>query len=523
MMGRKAEVQNKLFYEAINLDRRIRKDHVLRKIAELIDFDFIYKEVRETYGDNGNVSVPPPVILKMMLLLVLYNVRSERELVDTIPERLDWLWFLGYDLDDDIPNHSVLSKARNRWGVPAFKSFFERIVWQCVESGLVDGSKLFMDSSMVKADASNNSVVNTTKLQRYLNKSYKILEERLEEEKASSSDDNTAKGGDVNKKHISTTDPDASVVRRGHGRSKLQYQIHRGIDEKHEIITATEVTPGEVHESHCMDSLIDKHHENTRKSASTVVADSKYGTVNNYLSCFDRGIQPHFQSLESTGRGTGRQEGIFSKEDFVFNPISNTFTCPAGNTLRLRKHYKDRNHYEYICTKSVCNKCHLKAQCTRSKTGRTLKRHIRQDELDCMLNQSNSRLSKKDIKKRQHLMERSFARAERYGFKRARWRRLWRVQIQEYLTATIQNIKTLVKEVSKPRTAVAARVAARNSSKRIKRSHYSLRLISDEALSSVKLFLTRIRENIFGRLRYISNSYSMNLNLGNFPVIFLGF
>ena len=79
-----------------------------------------------------------------------------------------------------------------------------------------------------------------------MNKSYKILEERLEEEKASSSDDNTAKGGDVNKKHISTTDPDASVVRRGHGRSKLQYQIHRGIDEKHEIITATEVTPGEV-------------------------------------------------------------------------------------------------------------------------------------------------------------------------------------------------------------------------------------------------------------------------------------
>ena len=128
MMGRKAEVQKKLFYEAINLDRRIRKDHILRKFAELIDFDFIYKEVQETYGNNGNVSVPPPVILKMMLLLVLYNVRSERELMDTIPERLDWLWFLDYDLDDEIPNHSVLSKARNRWGVDAFKSFFERIV-----------------------------------------------------------------------------------------------------------------------------------------------------------------------------------------------------------------------------------------------------------------------------------------------------------------------------------------------------------------------------------------------------------
>ncbi len=64
----------------------------------------------------------------MMLLLILYNVRSERELISTIPERLDWLWFLGYDLEDEIPNHSVLSKARTRWGVKAFKNFFERMI-----------------------------------------------------------------------------------------------------------------------------------------------------------------------------------------------------------------------------------------------------------------------------------------------------------------------------------------------------------------------------------------------------------
>jgi transposase len=115
-----------------------------------IDFDFIYHEVKDKYGINGNGSVAPPIILKMMLLLVFYNVRSERELVATIPERLDWLWFIDYDLDDDIPNHSVLSKARSRWGVEAFKIFFERIGWQCVQTGLVDGSKLFMDSSFYK-------------------------------------------------------------------------------------------------------------------------------------------------------------------------------------------------------------------------------------------------------------------------------------------------------------------------------------------------------------------------------------
>ena len=113
MMGRQKTIQQKLFYERINLDKRVRHDHILRAINTHIDFEFIYDEVEDTYGDNGNVSVPPPIILKLMLLLIMYNVHSERELMETIPERLDWLWFLGYDLDDDIPNHSVLSKAHN--------------------------------------------------------------------------------------------------------------------------------------------------------------------------------------------------------------------------------------------------------------------------------------------------------------------------------------------------------------------------------------------------------------------------
>ena len=232
MMGRQQRVQRKLFYTKLNLDQRVRKDHILRKVNSYIDFDFIYNEVKERYGMKGNVSVPPPVILKMMLLLIFYNVRSERELVLTIPERLDWLWFLGYDLDDDIPNHSVLSKARARWGVEAFKTFFENIVWQCVQAGLVDGRKLFMDSSVVQADTSNNSVVNKESLKRYLKQSYQVLESRLEEEHKSSDSDDDLKSGNANKKYISTTDPDASVTRRGKGTSKLRYQIHTGVDRK---------------------------------------------------------------------------------------------------------------------------------------------------------------------------------------------------------------------------------------------------------------------------------------------------
>ena len=77
MMGRQSSYQYKFFMKGFSLEKRIRNDHILRKIVEKIDFDFIYEEVQDTYGANGNVSVPPPVILKMMLLLILYNVRSE--------------------------------------------------------------------------------------------------------------------------------------------------------------------------------------------------------------------------------------------------------------------------------------------------------------------------------------------------------------------------------------------------------------------------------------------------------------
>jgi transposase len=439
MMGYQPDYQHKLFVTGFNLENRIRKDHILRKILETVDFDFIYQEVKDSYGDNGNVSVPPSVILKMMLLLILYNVGSERELMRTIPERLDWLWFLGYDLDDEIPNHSVLSKAKARWGVKAFKRFFERIVWQCIEAGLVDGSKLFVDSSLIDADASNNSVVDTHNLKRYLNKSYRRLEARLDEVV-------TEKTTPANSRYISTTDPDASVTRHSSGKSKLRYKTHRAVDPQHEVITATTISPGSVDDGDVLKEMIDTHKQNTRKEVDTVVADSKYGTIDNFLLCRDRGIKAHIPSLEKTHRGSGRQKGIFPKEAFSYHPDTDTFTCPAGHILNRRHYHKKRNHYEYKASSEICARCELREHCTRAKDGRTLKRHARQEELDIMLNYAKSREAKRDIKTRQHLSERSFARSKRYGYKRARWRRLWRMEIQDFLIAALQNITVLISQ-----------------------------------------------------------------------------
>ena len=181
MMGRQPPPQDNLFNYGVSLDKRVRANHPLRKIEDVLDLEFTYEKLKDCYGYNGQVSVPPPVILKLMLLLVFYNVRSERELMATVPERMDWLWFLGFTLETPMPDHSVLSKARRRWGVEVFQELFERVVLQCAEAGLIDGKKIFVDSSLIDADASNNSIVDTHSLRRHLNKSYRELERRLDE------------------------------------------------------------------------------------------------------------------------------------------------------------------------------------------------------------------------------------------------------------------------------------------------------------------------------------------------------
>ena len=93
--------------EPVKLGRRIPQDHLLRRINRILDLGFVRGEVADFYGNNGHVSVDPVIIIKLMLLLFLDDVRSERELMRIVPLRLDYLWFLVYGLEDEIPNHSV--------------------------------------------------------------------------------------------------------------------------------------------------------------------------------------------------------------------------------------------------------------------------------------------------------------------------------------------------------------------------------------------------------------------------------
>jgi transposase len=506
MMGRQLQQSGKLFYYDFSLEQRIPQDHLLRKVRAMVDFEFTYGLVRKHYGVKGNVSVPPPVILKLMLLLFLYDVASERELMRTLPYRLDWLWFLGYDLDSEIPDHSVLSKARSRWGSEVFETAFATGVAQCVQAGLVNGRKIHLDGSLVDANASNNSVCKGPEgWIDHLRKALQGEMTKLQEPEVSpakpaadasaftkqapasapqpipsppteraeaASSEGAAPSGQTgtsvsvpqppesgtkkyykpkNRAMLSTTDPDAAIVRKGPHGPRARYKNHRAVDDLCGVITAVATTAGDVEENAKLMDLVDQHEQNTGRTTETVVADMQYGTVDNFRACQQRGINSHMADLALSQANKPCTQGIFKIEQFLYDPASDSYRCPAGQTLTRRKHKKQRQAYEYACAAAVCQECSMRQQCTRAKgTARTIKRHYDQEAIDAARTQSHSRAAKRDRRRRKWRMEGSFAdAATHHGFKRARWRRLWRQRIQDLLIATVQNLRTLLRQAGR--------------------------------------------------------------------------
>jgi len=343
MTGVESPNNGKLFYK-FNLEKKVRQNHPLRKLKGLLNLDFMYGLLKDKYGSNGNVSVPPPVIMKMMILLFLYNVRSEREMMETIPERLDWLWFLGYDIDEEVLNHRVLSKARKRWGEDIFKELFNRVVKQAVEAGLVDGEKIFVDASLVEADASKNSVKKLDDIK--LDEQYQELVKRLDER----AKEGVEGCGKINQEHISSTDPDATITSQS-GVRNLSYKVHRSVDDRKEIITSCSVPTGSVNEAHVLEKTIAEHEEVVEAKVKTVVADSKYGTTENYNALKERGIKTHIKDL---GASRVRRGEVFGKERFAYVAERDVYICPAGKELQRRSWNRNRKWMKYRIDKEQC-------------------------------------------------------------------------------------------------------------------------------------------------------------------------
>jgi len=450
--------QKELFSFKVDLDKRVRADNPLRKIKEKVDFSWVRMEVEETYGSNGHVSADPVTVVKLMFLLFWDGLRSERELMRIVPERLDYLWFLDFGLDDTVPGHSVLSKARARWGGKLFEKLFVHTVQQCVEEGLVGGKVLHADGSLVIADASKDSVVKgPEELIGALRKACGAQVDKLDVADLEEEGTHKSTTKSVNSTLTSTTDPDAPVVRRSkpgsRGDPRPCYKNHRAVDDHCGVITATQTTPGDVEENSLLETLVTQHEANCLMRAQTLVADAQYGTLDNFRKFGAAGYQTHMAIINARTRKD--RKGFFAPEDFEYDKDNDQFICPSGERLYRRSYVIGRRYTEYSTRKGVCAACPLKNRCTRSRTGRTLKRHDDQEIIDRAQGEACSARAKRNRVRRRWLMEGSFGQAVRHHFKRSRYRGLWRQRIQDHLIAAVQNIKKLAHMPKKRATSAS--------------------------------------------------------------------
>jgi len=451
MMGRQQQREGKLFYTSFCLDERIRPDNPLRKIREVVDLSFVRPAVADRYGRRGNPSIDPIVLLKLMLILFLENIPSERELMRRLPERLDWLWFCQYDLDSDLPNHSVLSKARRRWGVDLFRTFFQNILSQCVEADLVAGEIVHIDSSLIQANASVGSLQPAFAV--LAEQTYETLEENCELPPTQ------LKAGTK----LSPTDPQARCRIKG-SQKVLGYQEHRCVDDAHGIITATKTTHAAVHEGETLPEMIEQHQTNTDSTPSTVVADKAYGRADNYKMLQQQNLTPCI----AHSKPAAKHKGQFTRDDFTYDRQQDCYVCPGGYKLtRQTQKPTERNEHMYKIGRHVCQQCLLRAKCYTGKYSKRIYRHADQEVIDW----ADTCLSRS---RRRHLMGRrrcvsegSFADStNNHGYKRARWRSRVRVEMQNLLITSVQNLRKLISALSRGKrksTTMAAELSAQLS------------------------------------------------------------
>jgi len=428
MMGPKQQAEPKLFYTGIVLADRVPDGHHLRRIAETIDFGFVRPAVAHCYGFNGQESVDPIVLIKLMILLYLEQIPSERKLMEALPYRIDWLWFCGYDLDDTLPHHSVLSKARRRWGPEVFAELFGQVLLPCIQAGLVSGDVLHLDGSCIQGD------VDMDRLRPVIKHTGQALYDRLEEdlEPAHPNSDLTA-----------CSDPEAGVTRKN-GQTMCGYKDHRAVDDAHGVITATVTTDAATDEGHVLGELLAAHEANTATKPQTVVADKQYGTADNYEHLHRQGIDPCIPHKPQRS-----QRGLFAHGAFTYDREEDCFFCPAGQRLELYHRNRARQRNRYRAAAEVCAACPLRRRCTTSTGGRRVERHRKQDEIDWADGVLSGPQRRRLMRRRKIRAEGSFAEAERYHFKRSRWRGLVRARIQNLLIASIQNVRILVKAVGR--------------------------------------------------------------------------
>jgi len=453
MQGQK-RFSPKLFYN-VSLDNLVPADYILRRFESLLSLEFLYEETRVYYSHTGQPSVDPVVLFKMMLLGYLFGISSERKLAGEIRVNLAYRWYLGYDLDEATPNHSVLSKARSRLPEDVFASFFSRVVQLCVSAGLVRGETVCMDSTLIAANASLDSFVEAREVPKEFIK-------RVYQENDFEPDEPVVKDGTigrhydgqadvtkmgrrrkrcfVNSKLKSTTDPEASIVfRMGRGRQSA-YKGHLAVDGDSRVITSVEVSSGVADDTTAVASLVQGHVCQVGQQPHQIVADSHYGTseVYNYLA---------YQGITAVirPRRTKNRPGFLTADDFTYDQEEDCYICPQGEALHLKGYQRTVHRKAYVADKKACHACPIRAKCTTSRQhGRMITRFIDDcfEQADRLVKSENGR---RLLRQRQTVIEGVFGEAKSFHLlRRALFRGKAKLKIQLLMTAAVLNLKRLL-------------------------------------------------------------------------------
>jgi transposase len=141
------------------LEDLVPQDHFYRHLERTLDLGFVRDLVRDAYAEAGRPSIDPIVFFKLQLVLFFEGLRSERQLIETASLNRAHRWYLGYALDEALPDHSSLTRIRQRLGIDIFQRLFEKIVDLCQEAGLVWGRALYFDATKVEANAGIPSLI----------------------------------------------------------------------------------------------------------------------------------------------------------------------------------------------------------------------------------------------------------------------------------------------------------------------------------------------------------------------------
>lgn len=430
--------------EFVSIEELVPKDHLLRKIERVIDFEFIREKVKDLYcADNGRPAVDPVVLFKMLFLGYIYGARSERQLVRDIQVNVAYRWFIGFGLTDKIPDASTFSQNRRRRFTEStiYQEIFDEVVLQAMRRNLLSGRVLYTDSTHLKASA-NKGKFKKEQVEKSTRGYLAELEEAIDQDrslhgkKPLSTKESEAETKEVK---VSTSDPDSGYMVREGKPKGFFYLDHRTVDGQHNLITDSFVTAANIHDSLPYLDRLDRQRDRFTFEVEAVGLDAGYMSPPICKGLEDRNIYGVIGY-----RRSNHIQGRFYKRDYVYNPSLDGYRCPGGQLLTYRTTNRE-GYREYRSDPSHCRQCPLLGQCTSNAQAiKTVTRHVWEEYKEKVDSHRKTPEGRRIYKRRKETIERSFADAKQlHGQRYMRMRGLLRAQEQCLLAAACQNMKKM--------------------------------------------------------------------------------